>query len=96
MSATTGGGFGSPTGTILAAVDYTAGIMVAGDYYYAQTFTDGAGGETPLGPATAVYVNPGYASAQVDLSGLWAAAPANAATTRLWRSYQVEDWHLAV
>lgn len=79
-----------------ATANYSAGILPAGNYAFALTYTDGAGGETPLGPITWVYVDPGFASAQVDLAGLAAElTPAGTAVNwRLWRSYEGEDWRL--
>lgn len=90
----TGGQIPTPSGNIVATSDYSAGIMPAGNYFYAQTLTDGAGGETPIGPSTIAYVDPGYASAQVLLSGLAAELGSGAVAWRLWRSYEGEDWHL--
>lgn len=88
-------GVGAPTDLVVATPDYTGGILPAGDYFYAKTYTDGAGGETPIGDATLVYVDPGFASAQVQISNLMADAPDTAVTARLWRSYEGADWHLA-
>lgn len=79
-----------------ATVDYTAGIMPAGTYAYAQTYTDGQGGETTLGPVTWVTIDPGFASAQVDFALLaQELSPSGTAIDwRLWRSYEGADWHL--
>jgi hypothetical protein len=93
LTLTTGTQIAAPSGTIVATPDYSAGIMPAGTYFYAQTLTDGAGGETPIGPSTLAYVDPGYASAQVQLSGL-AANLGDATNWRLWRSDEGADWHL--
>lgn len=93
---TTSAGVGAPTGFVTASADYTDGILPAGDYYYAKTFVDGAGGETPIGPSTLIYVDPGFASAQVHIGNLMADAPPGATAARLWRSYEGEDWHLTV
>jgi hypothetical protein len=90
---TTGGEMGAPTVAPSTAVDYTTGIMPAGAYYYAMTYTDGAGGETTIGPTTLVYVDPGFASASVDLSQL-STELTGGETWRLWRSYEGADWHL--
>lgn len=75
-----------------AAVSSAGGIMPDGNYAYAMTLTDGAGGETTLGPTTWVYVDPGFASAQIVLSGL--TPTGGAVAWRLWRSYEGADWHL--
>lgn len=89
---TTGGQLAPPSVAPVGSPDFTSGIMPAGAYYYAQTYTDGAGGETTIGPSVMVYIDPGFASAQILLSGL--AAPSPAADYRLWRSYEGEDWRL--
>lgn len=93
---TTGGQVASPTIAPSAVVVTSAGIMPAGDYYYALTYTDGAGGETPIGPTTLISVPPGFASASVVLSSLSQelAPHGQASQWRLWRSYEGEDWHL--
>lgn len=75
-----------------AAVSSAGGIMPDGNYAYATTFTDGAGGETTLSPPTWTYIDPGFASAEILLSGLTPGA--GATNWRLWRSYEGEDWHL--
>lgn len=93
LSLTVGVSLGAPTIAPIAVPDYTGGIMPAGVYYYAMTYTDGAGGETTIGPTTSVYVDPGFASGSVDLSGL-ATELHGAMSWRLWRSYEGADWHL--
>lgn len=87
------GGVGAPNVTPVVTLDYTSGIMPDGDYFYALTYTDGAGGETTIGPSAFVYVDPGYASAAVALSGL-SAELSGTMQWRLWRSYEGADWHL--
>lgn len=70
-----------------AHVDYTAGVLRADTYYYAITFTDGAGGETTAGPSVSVEREPGSPSAQVIIEGLDAlVANASAAGWRLYRA----------
>src|SRR4051812_45884985 len=62
----------------VGVIDYTAGVLRADTYYYALTFSDGAGGETLVGPSVAVEREPGFPSGQVRLTGmatLAAAAP---------------------
>jgi hypothetical protein len=88
-----GGGVGSPNIAPDATLDNTQGIMPDGDYFYAVTYTDGAGGETTIGPSTFVYVDPGFASAAVALSGLSTELTVTM-QWRLWRSYEGADWHL--
>ena len=96
-SRSTGGQLGAPSAGVALTPDYTAGIMPAGNYAYAFTLTDGLGGETTLSPTTWVYVDPGFSSAQVLVTGLGASLTGNGgsgATWRLWRSYEGADWHL--
>jgi hypothetical protein len=69
-----------------AAVDTTAGGLLTDTYSYAATVTDGLGGETMLGPSIEVTVDPGYANAQIQLSGL-ATLLADAGGTE-WRVYR--------
>lgn len=52
------------------ALDNTAGTVVAGNYEYAITLTDGHGGETPVGPAAIITRTPGPANARITVSGL--------------------------
>lgn len=82
-----------------AAIDYTAGSLLAGDYSYAITVTDGAGGETAIGPSTDVTIDPGHTNAEVHISGLSLAAndASNsdpAAGWRLWRVQGGGPWYL--
>src|ERR1700757_4004942 len=54
---TTGAGYSTPASPPTVAPDYTAGTMLAGTFLYALTVTDGAGGETALGPAATLTVD---------------------------------------
>lgn len=94
----TGPATDDPTVAPTAVGDYTQGIMPAGTFYYALTYTDGQGGETGMGPYTSVVIAPGNASGAVDLSGLAAELSPNGAgvTWRLWRSDDASDWHLVL
>lgn len=94
----TGGQIPAPSVAPSAGVVTSAGILPAGDYYYAQTYTDGAGGETTLGPQTLITVPPGFASASILLVDLADELSPNgqAVEWRLWRSYEGADWHLVV
>lgn len=88
---TTGAGYLTPAAAPTLAADYTAGTMLAGTPLYAITVTDGAGGETALGPAGSVTINPGHPNARVLVSGLTAITDAasgssSSAGWRLWRS----------
>lgn len=50
--------------------DYSGGSLMVNTYFYAITYTDGEGGETPIGPAVTVERQPGFASGQANLSQL--------------------------
>lgn len=87
----TASGYSTPASPPTAVVDYTAGTLLAGTPLYAVTVTDGVGGETALGPAAAVTIDPGHANARVNISGLTAltdAASGGSSTAgwRMWRS----------
>jgi len=70
-----------------AAVDYTAGSLLVDTYYYAVTFVDGDGGETPAGPAAAAERAPGFASGRVILTNLnYGMEAAGAVGWRLFRA----------
>lgn len=70
-----------------ASAAYDGGGLEVDTYFYAQTFSDGAGGETALGPAVSVERQPGYASGQVKLSNLaFGVVAAGAAGWRLYRA----------
>lgn len=53
-----------------AVADYTGGELLVDTYFYAQTWIDSNGGETPLGPVATVERAPGYASGRIQLSQL--------------------------
>src|SRR3954447_24654710 len=70
-----------------AQMDYTAGSLLVDTYYYAVTFVDGEGGETPAGPAVAAERAPGFASGQVILTNLtYGMEAAGAVGWRLFRA----------
>jgi hypothetical protein len=94
-----GSGYQAPYNPPNAVADYAAGTLLADNYSYALTITDGQGGETALGPAAAVTLLSGYANGEVALSGFTAltnTASGNdpAAGWRLWRSQGGAVWHL--
>lgn len=77
------------------ALDTTAGGLLAGNYSYAVTVTDGAGGETILGPAVDIDIPPGNAFAQVVISDLASVvADAGGSGWRLWRMIDGGGWYL--
>lgn len=80
----------APTGVI----DYTAGALLTDTYYYAISYTDAEGGETPVGPAVSVERQPGYANGRVNLSGLTnGMIEAGATGWRLYRAVGGGDFH---
>lgn len=89
---TTPAGFATPNAAPTAAVDYTAGGLLAGTFGYMLSVTDGVGGETIVGPAVTVTVDPGHATAQINLSGLAAilAAASGGAGGAAWRLWRVQ------
>lgn len=78
-----------------ALLETTAGGLLAGNYSYALTVTDGAGGETMLGPQVDVVIPPGYVNAQVALSGLAAIVAGVGGTGwRLWKMKDGGGWYI--
>jgi len=70
-----------------ASADYSAGELPADTYYYAMSYVDDEGGETPIGPDIFAEREPGFANGQVLLSGLTdGMATASAAAWRLYRA----------
>lgn len=59
----------APTVQLAAEIEYTAGSLDVDTFTYAFTHIDSGGGETPLGPAVVVARQPGFANAQVVISG---------------------------
>lgn len=65
----------------------SGGDLPVDTYYYAFSFVDGSGGETPIGPSRGVERQPGFPQAKVVLSGFTAPlASAGAAGWRLYRA----------
>jgi len=62
--------FSSPQTAPTAVLDTTTGELDVDTFTYAVTWTDGEGGETPLGPSVTISRDPGFANAQIKLSGL--------------------------
>jgi hypothetical protein len=76
--------FVAPTGE---AEYEMGGDLPVDTYYYAFSFSDDGGGETPIGPALPVERAPGYTEAHVTLAGMGAAvASASAGSWRLYRA----------
>lgn len=78
---------GAPTDLLTGQAIYEEGGDLPTDtYYYAFSFVDGSGGETPIGPAVAVERQPGFEEAKILLTGF--AAPVLAAGAAGWRLYR--------
>jgi len=78
-----------------AAVSYAAGSLLAGNYYYGVTITDGAGGESGISPEVEGLVEPSYAKAQVTIGGLKAILTETGGVEwRLWRMQGGGPWNL--
>lgn len=82
----TPGAIEAPTNVPAAVVSTSAGSLLVNTYYYAVTFVDGEGGETPIGPAATAQRQPGFEHSQVELSGLNTGMVAAGATG--WRLYR--------
>lgn len=94
-SITTRAGLEAPTGAPTLAVDYTAGNLLAGNWDFALTVTDGAGGETTIGPSESIVVEPGHEHAQIHITNLKALREEVGGTThRLWRRLNGGIWYL--
>jgi hypothetical protein len=80
-------GMRAPDSAPVLAGEYASGTLLAGNYAYAVTVTDGTGGETMIGPTSDVTLSPGFASGRVTISGLTAiAAEGGGPGWRLWRT----------
>jgi hypothetical protein len=87
QSVTTAAPLDPPNDSPTVALDTTSGTLLANSYMYALTLTDGAGGETTLGPSVMITRPTGPANAHVVVSGMAAIMAASGATGwRLWRS----------
>lgn len=87
VTVSTRGAVEAPQAAPSAAADYTGGALLVNTYFYATTFTDGEGGETPLGPAVSLERAPGFASGRVHLSALsFGMAAAGGKGWRLYRA----------
>jgi hypothetical protein len=75
-----------PLNAPVAVANYTAGTLLTDTYTYAITFSDGEGGETPLGPSTLVTREPGFENAKIELSGL--SAGMGEVGAEEWRLYR--------
>lgn len=63
-------GLVAPTTAPVLELDHAAGGLLANTYTYGVTVSDGLGGETPLGATAQITVPPGFATSQVEISGL--------------------------
>lgn len=77
----------APTDTPEGMAEYKlTGDLPADTYYYAYSFTDEYGGETPVSPIRAVEREPGNPTARIKISGM--EAPVAAAGAAGWRLYR--------
>lgn len=72
------------------SLDTTSGTLPVGSYAYAVSYTDGTGGETPVGPLVSIDRDPGPANASVIVSGLSTVVSGNPAAVG-WRLYRSRD-----
>jgi hypothetical protein len=96
---TTKGGFTEVQEAPTAEIKYTAGSLLAANYSYALTITDGLGGETELGPEVTVTVEAGQKNAEVVVGELkkimeTVSRGLSGAGWRLWRQQNGGQWNL--
>lgn len=96
---TTGATFPEPKAVPTAVPSYAAGALLAANYVYGVTVTDGEGGETILSPLVEAVVEAGFAKAEVTVSKLKAILTEVAGATvgaewRLWRRQNGGEWNL--
>lgn len=92
---TTRAGVVDPEGSPILTTSTAAGALMAGDYAYAVSVTDGAGGETAVGPEAFVTILPGSQTNRIIVSGLAAIlAASGGAAWRLWRQANGGLWYL--
>lgn len=92
----TQGGLDDPDTFPELAVEHDAGTLLADNYTYGVTLTDGAGGETALSPTTTITVPPGFPASRIRISGLESIllASEGALSWRLWRMVGSGGWGL--
>lgn len=87
VSVTTQEELAEPDDAPTLVLDHDAGNLLAGNYSYGITVTDGLGGETAIGPMQTVTIDPGEELSEITISGLAAIVTASEGTGwRLWRS----------
>jgi hypothetical protein len=96
---TTAATFPEPKDVPTAVVSTAAGALLAANYVYGVTVTDGEGGETTISPLVEAVVEPGFAKAEVTVSKLKAILTEVAGATvgaewRLWRRQNGGEWNL--
>jgi hypothetical protein len=91
--ATTEGALRAPDGAPTLEIDYTGGSLRIDTYFYGISFIDESGGETGLGPMEQIERAPGYASGQVQVSGLLdLLIDSGAAAWKLYRATGGQDF----
>lgn len=86
-------GLAAPEDSPVVVRDTVAGTLLANTYAYAVTLTDGAGGETALGPPAVITIPGGSSSNEITVSGLTSLI-SDPQEWRLWRSVGGEEFHL--
>lgn len=99
VNVTTAGSFPEPKEAPATEIKTTAGMLLAGNYVYGVTVTDGKGGETIISPLAGAVVPSGTEKAEVILSKLKAiltevAGATEGAEWRLWRRLNGGEWNL--
>lgn len=85
---------GVPLFAPTVTADYTAGDLLADTFYYAKSWVDATGGETPLGPATPGEREPGFPNGRMLVTDLDdGMSGAGAAAWRLYRAVGGGDFH---
>lgn len=84
-----------PDAIPIGSADYGDGGTVLTDtYYYARSWVDDGGGETPIGPALGITRESGFANARITLGALGSGMVESGATGwRLYRAVGGGDFH---
>lgn len=91
----TAAGLADPDVTPILDLDHAAGTLLAGNYVYRVSVTDGTGGETVPSPPASITVDPGFPNTRIIISGLQAVVAASGGVGwRLWR--QVDGGQIAL
>lgn len=95
VTITTQAGLVTPEDAPTVEVLHDAGSLVAANYSYALTITDGLGGQTAIGPVVTVAVPTGFANSRIEITDFDALVTASGGTGyRLWRRVNGGAWGL--